>query len=237
MRNKFIFIPVKEHSQRVPRKNFRDFCGKPLYLHTLYKYEKEDVEIVVDTDSNEIIDTISEKKELGELLNVRVKRRKKELVGDDVSVNRLIDSFLIDYLPELSGESEKIWVAQIHVTSPFLKARTLMSAFNLMEENPSFYDSCASATSYNTRLWRFETYGWCPVNHNPMKLEKTQDLPKFYGENSCFYIFNYHDFIKSGGCRVGSSPCFFPIEFVESLDIDTEDDWNFCSKLSEIKDL
>ena len=44
-----IFIPIKEISQRVPKKNFRLFDGAPLYKHTLYKLK--DFEVYVDTDS------------------------------------------------------------------------------------------------------------------------------------------------------------------------------------------
>ena len=32
-----IYIPIKENSQRVPNKNFREFCGKPLWEHTIDK--------------------------------------------------------------------------------------------------------------------------------------------------------------------------------------------------------
>ena len=48
-----IFIPIKENSQRVPRKNFREINGVPLYKHTLYKLS--DYEVYVDTDSTEVI--------------------------------------------------------------------------------------------------------------------------------------------------------------------------------------
>ena len=34
-----VFIPIKEVSQRVPRKNFRLFKGVPLYKHVLRKYK------------------------------------------------------------------------------------------------------------------------------------------------------------------------------------------------------
>ena len=48
-----IYIPIKQNSQRVPQKNFREFNGKPLWEHTIDKLK--DFEVVVDTDSEEII--------------------------------------------------------------------------------------------------------------------------------------------------------------------------------------
>ena len=44
-----IFIPIKEHSERVPNKNFRLFGDKPLYQHTIDKLS--DFNVFVDTDS------------------------------------------------------------------------------------------------------------------------------------------------------------------------------------------
>jgi CMP-N-acetylneuraminic acid synthetase len=63
-----------------------------------------------------------------------------------------------------------------------------------------------------------------------MKMEKTQDLPKIYEENSCFYTFTYESFVDSGR-RVGLNPHFQEVDFVESIDIDTEEDWDFCMKM------
>jgi len=236
--NNIIFIPIKEHSSRVPHKNFRDFCGRPLYLHTLYKYENLDVDVFVDTDSQEVLDTIGKKKKNGELSNVSVLIRKESLRGDDVSVNLLIQDFIdnsVDY-------KKDVWIAQIHVTTPFLKAKTVLSGLKRMKlsgvimhgknsESTAEYDSAASVTVHQSRFWRFDKYGFCPVNHNPMKLEKTQDLPIFYEENSCFYIFNPKNFNNCGKYRLGALPCFIGIDFPENLDIDTEDDWNKCVKL------
>lgn len=54
-----IYIPIKEISQRVPEKNFREFCGKPLWEHTIDKLK--DFEVVVDTDSTDIINKCKEK--------------------------------------------------------------------------------------------------------------------------------------------------------------------------------
>ena len=48
-----IYIPIKENSQRVPQKNFREFHGKPLWEHTIDKLK--DFQVVIDTDSDDII--------------------------------------------------------------------------------------------------------------------------------------------------------------------------------------
>lgn len=228
---KYIFIPIKEHSERVPRKNFRDFCGNPLYIHALKKYENTDVNVYVDTDSSEIISEVNRRKRIYEFKNIEAYKREKALCGDDVPVNALIDYF-ITFFAKIEPNT---WIAQIHVTHPFLKSNTVLDAMNKAVGCGGKYDSIASVNKMQTRLWREEKYGYCPVNHNPMKLEKTQDLPVFYEENSCFYIVNAFNFKnRNGSRRVGMYPLFTVVDFPENLDVDTEEDMDRCLKLSKI---
>ena len=74
--------------------------------------------------------------------------------------------------------------------------------------------------------------GYCPVNHNPLKLEQTQSLPTLYEENSAFYMFKKCVFstIKN---RVGKNPAFYKVDHPENFDIDTEDNWKECLKINE----
>ena len=55
-------VPMRHHSQRVPGKNYRLLDGKPLFHHiidTLMNVSEID-EIVVDTDSLEVIEGLKE---------------------------------------------------------------------------------------------------------------------------------------------------------------------------------
>jgi CMP-N-acetylneuraminic acid synthetase len=204
-----IFIPIKHKSQRVPNKNFRMFGDEPLYKHTLLKLKNHSV--FVDTDSETLIEQINKDTRLK---HVHVYQREQLLKGHHISVCDLIKNFIV---------KKKInqAIAQIHVTSPFLKVETLENAFLYTTK----YDSVVSCNTYNSRFWRKEQYGFCPVNHNPLKMEQTQDLPKLYEENSSFYIFQPEVIISTGN-RVGANPLFYPLSSPESLDIDTEEDWD-----------
>ena len=208
-----IFIPIKHNSQRVHRKNFRRFGKEPLFKHTLLKYK--DYNVFVDTDSQEVIDLIGQDKRLK---HVNVFSRSETLIGDKVSVCDLIKDFII----RLKIQEP---IAQIHVTSPFLKEKTLADAFTYLCD----YDSVVSCNVYKSRFWRKESYGFCPVNHNPVKMEQTQDLPTLYEENSAFYIFK-PEVILSQNSRIGQQPYFYPIGIQEGIDIDTEDDWEIATR-------
>lgn len=95
------------------------------------------------------------------------------------------------------------------------------------------FDSVVSANIIQSRLWRKETYGYCPINHNPMKLEETQKLPIIYEENSSFYMFNSDKFITQNN-RICGKFMFYGLKFPENVDIDTEDDWEFVQKINNI---
>jgi len=206
-----VYIPIKHNSQRVPRKNFRLFGKEPLYKHTLLKYTDE--EVFVDTDSEEIYLGIKSDERL---TNVTVFYRDEGLVGDKTSVCNLLENFILRF-------NIKKPVVQIHVTSPFLAKETIKEAYNFLGD----HDSVVSCNTHQTRFWRKEEYGMCPVNHNPLKLEQTQDLPVLYEENSCFYIFKPEVLLKTGN-RIGVNPCFFPVLEPQNMDIDTEEDWEQC---------
>ena len=202
-----IYIPIKKNSQRVPNKNFRNFRGKPLWLHTVDKFLSGNFEVFIDTDSQEIIDS-------SHFDNVTVFKRKSHLVGDEVSVIDLLKDFVDSY-------SIKETVCQIHVTSPLLNIDHVEFAFSKIDKQG--YDSVFSVDVVQKRFWRKERYGLCPINHNPMKLEQTQDLPEWYCENSYLYAFKPQ--VLNTHNRIGGNPYIFEVGFPYNLDIDTEEDW------------
>ena len=58
-------VPMRHHSVRVPEKNFRLIAGKPLYHYILSRLlaVPEINQIVVDTDSEKIIEGIKKEEE------------------------------------------------------------------------------------------------------------------------------------------------------------------------------
>jgi len=212
-----IFIPIKHNSQRVKAKNFRIFGTEPLFKHTLLKYPHD--EVYIDTDSDEIIDLV---KKDNRLTNVVAFSRKEKLRGHKVSVCDLIQDFVRSYNIDSP-------LVQIHVTSPFLQRETIVEAEKFMQT----HDSVVACNIYQSRFWRQETYGYCPVNHNPVKMEQTQDLPAMYEENSAFYIFD-PQVIMNSNSRVGTNPYFYGLTEPENIDIDIESDWDRAIKLRQI---
>lgn len=212
-----IYIPIKKNSQRVPNKNFRLFKGKPLWEHTVDKFKDTEYNVYIDTDSQEIIDGCRDK-------DVTVYKRPHHLCGDAVSVIDLLKNFKNDVLEKLHITGP---ICQVHVTSPFLDIKHIDFAFAKMRQDG--HDSIFSADVIQNRLWRKEAYGYCPVNHNPMKLEQTQDLPKLFCENS--YLYAFRQDVLDNNNRIGNNPYVLTVGYPYNLDIDTEQDWKYISKI------
>jgi CMP-N-acetylneuraminic acid synthetase len=210
-------LPMKAHSERVPDKNIKNFCGKPLYhavLSTLFQSKYID-KVVINTDSD-----IIKKDALKSFDGVVIIDRPKEIQGDFVSMNDIIAYDL----KKKKGEH----FLQTHSTNPLLRSQTIDLAIEVYFKKLNRFDSLFSVTRLQTRLyWKDGS----PVNHNPNELLRTQDLPPVYEENSNFYIFSKKSFADAGGRRIGNKPQMFEISKSEAVDIDEPEDWEIAEIL------
>lgn len=217
-------LPMKGNSERVPNKNIKPFCGKPLCLWVLEtllasKFIKE---ILVDTDSSTIAEIVKERE------RVRVIPRPTEVCGDFVSMNLVLGHDLTF--------CETTHILQTHSTNPLLSVKTLDAAIVQYFSMSPEYDSLFSVNIWQNRFyWK----DGLPVNHDPDVLLRTQDLPPLYEENSCLYLFSKQSFSQAGGRRVGKTPFLFPMpNRKEGMDIDNLDDFLMAEALAiaEIKE-
>ena len=202
-------VPMRHESERVPQKNFRPLAGKPLYAHILETLQAcaHVSQIVVDTDSPTIWQGIE-----AAFPEIVLLDRPERLRGGDVPMNEVLQHDVTQVPAQ--------FFLQTHSTNPLLKATTIKRA---LEEFFAAYpenDSLFSVTRLQARLWSADTE---PLNHDPAKLIRTQDLAPVFLENSCLYIFERESFLK-GENRIGKSPIRFEIEPNEATDIDQESD-------------
>ena len=209
-------VPMRHHSERVPGKNYRSFAGRPLYHHiidSLLSCPKID-EVVIDTDSPVIFKDAAE-----HFPKVRLIERPKKLRADTIPTNEVL-------LHDVS-EVEADFYLQTHSTNPLLKTETITQAIDVFLNNYPIYDSLFSVTRLHTRLWN--QLGQ-PINHNPTILERTQDLPPVYEENSNIYIFSRAT-LENRRNRLGERPLMFEIDALEAYDIDEELDFQIAEFL------
>jgi CMP-N-acetylneuraminic acid synthetase len=214
-------VPMRHHSQRVPGKNYRLLGGKPLFHHiieTLLDVIEID-EIVVDTDSSEIIAGINEYFPM-----VKIIERPEHLRLADIAMNEIL-AYDTSIIPA-------DFYLQTHSTNPLIRAETVSKAIQTLIAKFPAYDSLFSVTRLQTRLW--DQLGRA-INHNPSLLLQTQDLPPVYEENSCMYMFT-RDTLFSHRNRLGERPLMFEIDTAEAWDIDNELDFQITEFLFNYRD-
>jgi len=216
MKNIIALVPMRHDSQRVIGKNYRTLAGKPLYQHILLTLQScsEISEIVVDTDSEKIMDGIKET-----FPEVRILLRPDHLREGGTPMNEVL---LHD-----TAQVEADFYLQTHSTNPLLQSETISRAIKTMLENYPDYDSLFSVTRMQTRLW--DELGRA-INHNPAILLRTQDLPPVYEENSCLYIFTRETLVNEHN-RVGKRPFLYEVAADEAWDIDEEIDFKIVDLL------
>lgn len=204
-------LPMKGQSERVPGKNVRPLCGRPLFYWVLDALSESRYvhEIVIDTDSEEIAQLARDEFE------VTILMRPPELHGHMVGITPLIE-FQLSQVP---GE----YFLQTHSCNPMVRSETFdraAEAFFDAEE----CDSLFSVTPLYKRLYWPEG---APVNHDPANMLRTQDMAPIYEENSNIYIFSRDSFQRCRH-RIGANPVMFPMDAAEALDIDDEHEFTLA---------
>lgn len=206
-------LPMKANSVRVKGKNFREFCGKPLFrwvLDTLEGIEEIDT-IVINTDARDLL----LRNGLVESDRVVLRERRQEIRGDHVSMNRV----LADDVAHVPADV----YLMTHTTNPLLSAQTVRAALRafLQARERGEADSLFTVNRIQTRFYRADG---TPVNHDPDNLIPTQELEPWFEENSNLYLFTRESFARTGA-RIGKSPMMFESSPLETVDIDTPEDW------------
>ncbi len=209
-------VPMRHHSQRVPGKNYRPLAGKPLYQHiieTLLAVPEIET-VMVDTDSEPVMDGVRRL-----FPTVKLIQRPEHLRADDVPMNEI----LLHDTAQVDAE----FYLQTHSTNPLLKPATISRGIQSFLTNLPMYDSLFSVTRLQTRLYFQDGRA---INHNPLELIQTQDLPPVYEENSCLYLFTRENLARKHH-RIGDKPLMFEIDADEAWDIDEELDFEITDFL------
>jgi CMP-N-acetylneuraminic acid synthetase len=209
-------LPMKANSERVKGKNFREFCGKPLFrwiLDTLLEVEEID-QVIINTDARQILADNG----LVDSARVSIRDRKPEICGDFVSMNLVLAD-------DVANVPADIYL-MTHTTNPLLSAETIRNSIKTFTNAQSSgkADSLFTVDKVQTRFYRADCSA---VNHDPNNLVRTQDLEPWFEENSNLYLFTRESFAKTKA-RIGAHPMMFENPPFESIDIDTPADWDLA---------
>lgn len=210
-------LPMKASSERVPGKNFRRLCGKPLFrwvLDSLLALDSID-KVVINTDARAILHA----NDVNESSRVVIRDRREDLKGDLVSMNRIIED-------DVAAVPADLYL-MTHTTNPLLSTQTIRDAIGRFARSRARYDSLFSVNRVQARFYRSDGSA---INHSPDVLLRTQDMEPWFEENSCLYLFTKESFMTTGA-RIGKAPLMYETPRLESVDIDDADDWLLAEAL------
>jgi len=203
-------IPVKGSSDRVKKKNLRDFAGSSLLEVKLnqLKDAKGFENIIVSSEDDEV-------------LNIAKKHGFSTHIRDPkYSTSEVPMSDVYSYIAsEIEGDN----IAWINVTNPLAETIIYNKAVELYNEIDSSYDCLLSSILLQENVF----YEGLPVNFTPYPWPKSQDLK---GLNSLTFVINIlkrKDMVSWGSC-VGNAPYFYDLDKIDSWDIDDQADFEFC---------
>lgn len=210
-------MPLKSHSSRVPGKNFKLLEDKPLFRWMLDKLlASEHInQVIINTDAQRELEHAG----LPDNPKLIIRQRKKELCGDDVSMNLVLED-------DIANSDSDIYL-MTHTTNPFISLNTINKAIEAFSQELEA-DSLFTVNRMQTRFYDQRCQA---INHDPDNLIPTQELEPWYEENSCMYLFTKDSFNKTQA-RIGASPMMFETSKLESVDIDEPQDWQLAEALA-----
>ena len=221
-------IPARGGSKRIPNKNIRNFCGKPMISYILHEAQESKLfdKIHVSTDSESIKNIVNN---LGHFIDFM---RPSSLTDDNTSLNPVIEFVLKEYA-NLNINFDEVWL--LLPCSPLIEAGDLIRACNFMENKKSKRNGFIAVVEYPAPIdWAYEikTDGLLnPLNKIKLNI-RSQDLEKRYfdsGTFMSFFIDNQPDFKNP---KIINNPFLgFKISKLKGIDIDTNEDWELVEKI------
>ena len=211
-------IPARGGSKRIPRKNIKDFNGKPIIAYSIEAAFESDCfdQIIVSTDDNKI-------KEVAKSYGARVPFvRPAELSNDFIGTLPVV-KHAIEWFENNINIVEN--VCCLYATAPFIQSKIISEAYKQLINTKSDY--CFSVTSFSFSIQRAiritqdnKVDMFYPENFNL----RSQDLKEAYHDAGQFYWGKAQAFKDELALfSEVSSPYVLPRYLVQ--DIDTTEDW------------
>ena len=211
-------IPARGGSKRIPRKNIKPFCGKPMIAYSIEAAIRAGIfdEIIVSTDDEEIADIA---KNAGASVPFM---RPKEL-SDDFTATGAVVEHAIKFL-QARGDRIK-FVCTIYATAPLIDEIYIkLGLEKLRASNAKNAFSCTSMPFPIWRTFKIAKDGRCEMFWRENFDKRSQDLEEAYQDAGQFYWTNL-DAPSSDEIFFGrdSIAIVLPRHLVQ--DIDTPQDW------------
>jgi len=210
-------IPARGGSKRIPRKNVKDFCGKPMIAWSIGTALESGCfdRVIVSTDDDEIA-------EVAMACGADVPFRRPAELSDDFTPTIPVIAHALEWQQRTSPVAR---ACCLYATAPFVRADDLREGLIRLERGGSDY--AFSATTYGfpiQRAMRVDGDGH-PSMFQPEHLgTRSQDLEEAWHDAGQFY-WGAADAWLAGRPIFGAGSVIVPLPRYRVQDIDTVEDW------------
>lgn len=223
MDNAIAVITARGGSKRIPRKNIKEFCGKPIMEYSIQAALDSGIfhEVMLSTDDNEIAD-------IARMAGACVPFMRSAGTSNDYATT-------VDVLMEVLEQYEKMGkrfnvVCCIYPTAPFVTAEKLKAAWQMFQSSGA--DALIPVVQYGFPPQRafLVRNGLISYQYPQHALTRSQDLEPVYHDCGQFYFCRIEP-LKEQHTLVLDHTIPFIVPEDEVQDIDTESDW----RMAELK--
>lgn len=216
-------IPARGGSKRIPRKNIKDFFGKPVIVYSIELALRSGLfsEVMVSTDDQEIA-------EIAEKAGALVPFLRSQKNSDDMATT--ID-VIKEVLASYNSMQNKIFenLACIYPVAPLIQLRHFRDGFEILKKNN--FDSVFPVMEYSSPVWRgfeLDANGKARMLWPEHTQKRSQDLKKVYYDAGQWYWLKAD---KIAGSIFTDNSGTLVLHETEAQDIDNMSDW----KMAELK--
>ena len=226
---KLCVIPARGGSKRIPRKNIREFCGKPMIAWSIEAARASGCfdQVIVSTDNAEIADVAQQ-------WRAAVPFMRPAELADDFAGTTPVVAHAVQW--HQAHGYELTAVCCLYATAPFVEPADIKVGLKILEQAAA--DRFVfTATAYPSPIQRAlrldlasgEAHMWQPEQFS----KRSQDLEPAYHDAGQFYWGRPQAWLQSGNLFEGGKPLVLPRWRVQ--DIDTSEDWIMAELLYEAR--
>lgn len=216
-------ITARGGSKRIPKKNIKEFCGKPIIAYSIRAALDSEIfdEVMVSTDSEEIA-------EIARAYGAKVPFMRSAKTSDDFATTADVLMEVLERYQEMDRTFDVM--SCIYPTAPFVTPQKLQSAYDTLKKEQAVMAMPVVAFSYPPQRSYILQGNMLEMKWKENYNKRSQDLEKMYHDAGQFYMYQVDAFVRLKG-QMTESIVPVIVDEMEVQDIDNKTDW----KLAEMK--
>jgi N-acylneuraminate cytidylyltransferase len=220
-------IPARGGSKRIPQKNIKFFCGKPIIVWSieLAIASKCFDKIIVSTDDKKIAD-------LAKSYGVDVPFMRPKALSNDYTETVSVIAHAVKW--QIEHHQKPLYVCCIYATAPFIKLSELKHGLKILKSSGSDY--VFPVTNYAhpiQRSFRIKKNKILETFYPKYLNSRSQDLEEAFHDAGQFYWGLTDAWLKNKPViSENATPLLIPRNRVQ--DIDTLEDWQIAERMFRI---